>query len=142
MKVTTLIIALSSLLVVSGNAFAGEKVDVCHKGKETINISRNAVQAHLNHGDERRACGSIPRAIALFRCGGADIKILSVSTSSGVPQSEGLLAIDSSCSESIRFLVNKGYTPTHTDSVYNANLLGIVTDYGYSGPRESVIIAP
>ena len=28
-----------------------KKVTVCHKGKETISISVNALQAHLDHGD-------------------------------------------------------------------------------------------
>jgi len=33
-----------------------EKVDICHKGKKTINISSNAVPAHLAHGDMLGAC--------------------------------------------------------------------------------------
>lgn len=33
-----------------------EKVDVCHKGKKTINISVNAVPAHLAHGDTLGSC--------------------------------------------------------------------------------------
>ena len=33
-----------------------KKVDVCHKGKKTINISRNALDAHLAHGDSEGAC--------------------------------------------------------------------------------------
>jgi len=32
------------------------KVDVCHKNKTTINISLNALPAHLNHGDTVGAC--------------------------------------------------------------------------------------
>ncbi len=32
------------------------KVLVCHKGKNTLCISTNAVQAHLNHGDALGAC--------------------------------------------------------------------------------------
>ena len=33
-----------------------EKVTLCHKGKNTITISTNAVSAHLNHGDTRGKC--------------------------------------------------------------------------------------
>jgi hypothetical protein len=33
-----------------------KKVDVCHKGKKTINISSNAVPAHLAHGDTLGQC--------------------------------------------------------------------------------------
>jgi len=32
------------------------KVDVCHKGRKTLNISENAVSAHLAHGDSLGAC--------------------------------------------------------------------------------------
>ncbi len=33
-----------------------EKITICHKGKNTITISANAVDAHLNHGDTRGKC--------------------------------------------------------------------------------------
>ena len=33
-----------------------EKVTICHKGKNTITISANAVSAHLNHGDTTGKC--------------------------------------------------------------------------------------
>jgi hypothetical protein len=32
------------------------KVTVCHKGKHTIEISAEAVEAHLDHGDTLGAC--------------------------------------------------------------------------------------
>jgi hypothetical protein len=35
---------------------SGGKVDVCHKGKKTLNISSNAVPAHLGHGDSLGSC--------------------------------------------------------------------------------------
>lgn len=34
-----------------------KKVTICHKGKETISISKNALQAHLDHGDKIGPCG-------------------------------------------------------------------------------------
>jgi len=32
------------------------KVTICHKGKNTLEVSSNALQAHLNHGDSEGAC--------------------------------------------------------------------------------------
>ena len=32
------------------------KIDICHKAKKTINVSVNAITAHLNHGDSVGAC--------------------------------------------------------------------------------------
>jgi hypothetical protein len=29
---------------------------VCHKGKKTLELPRNAAQAHLNHGDKLGPC--------------------------------------------------------------------------------------
>jgi hypothetical protein len=31
-------------------------VVVCHKGKKTLELPREAAQAHLNHGDRRGRC--------------------------------------------------------------------------------------
>ncbi len=51
---TTLVLALL-LVLVSLPAFAGNKVDVCHVTGSgsvlTLNVSENAVPAHLGHGD-------------------------------------------------------------------------------------------
>jgi len=33
-----------------------EKVTICHKGKNTLNIAEPALQAHLDHGDTQGAC--------------------------------------------------------------------------------------
>ncbi|MCZ6582523.1 MAG: hypothetical protein O6761_05050 [Thaumarchaeota archaeon] len=33
-----------------------DKVEICHKGKKTISVSPNAVDAHLSHDDELGAC--------------------------------------------------------------------------------------
>jgi len=38
------------------NANAADKVTICHKSKNTLSISGNALQAHLNHGDTEGAC--------------------------------------------------------------------------------------
>jgi hypothetical protein len=47
-----ILLALSS---VSLNAFAKNKVEICHKGRE-ISVNQNAVRGHENHGDTRGDC--------------------------------------------------------------------------------------
>jgi microcystin-dependent protein len=37
----------------------GEKVEICHKGKNTISISVNALPAHLRHGDTESECAAV-----------------------------------------------------------------------------------
>jgi microcystin-dependent protein len=37
----------------------GEKVEICHKGKNTISISVNALPAHLRHGDTESECTAV-----------------------------------------------------------------------------------
>lgn len=39
----------------SGKA-GGDTALVCHKGKKTMELPREAVQAHLNHGDRLGPC--------------------------------------------------------------------------------------
>lgn len=34
-----------------------KKITICHKGEETISVSKNALQAHLDHGDKIGPCG-------------------------------------------------------------------------------------
>ena len=34
----------------------GDTVIVCHKGKKTMELPREAAQAHLNHGDRSGPC--------------------------------------------------------------------------------------
>ena len=40
----------------------GQKVEVCHKGKNTISISVNALPAHLRHGDTENECAVVAQA--------------------------------------------------------------------------------
>lgn len=140
MKVSTMLIIVISFFAVTGNTFAATaaKQDVCHNGK-TINISKNAVDAHVRHGDWRRDCEDVPQAVALFRCGGPDITILSVSLSAYVPSGRPIV-VDSSCSDSIMYLRNSGYKKIHSESVVvpadAENPANIVTDYAFSGPRS------
>lgn len=54
-----LVLAIAGCVVVpvgkSGKAGGGTAL-VCHKGKKTMELPREAVQAHLNHGDYRGPC--------------------------------------------------------------------------------------
>lgn len=40
----------------SPGAKAGHDVVVCHKGKKTMTLPSEALEAHLNHGDHRGPC--------------------------------------------------------------------------------------
>jgi hypothetical protein len=68
-------LALGLLLVLSvfgGVGFAknpgaaekqyGKKVTLCHKGKKTISVSKNAGKAHVKHGDTLGPCASDAKA--------------------------------------------------------------------------------
>ena len=137
MRVSTVLLMLFGIFVLMGNAIADtHKVTICHKG-QTLSISKSALKAHLDHGDFKYACKYRPRAVALFRCGGENIQILSVSLTAGVPKFfDGTsIAVGSSCSRSINLLLNNGYSRILSNSEYDSKLLGIVTDYGYTGPQ-------
>ena len=60
-----LMLALMMLLSVSacvvgpaggGGKAGGDTSVVCHKGKKTLELPSNAVQAHLDHGDRLGPC--------------------------------------------------------------------------------------
>ena len=137
MRISIILIMLMSFFAITGNVFAeNKKVTICHKG-QTLSISNSALKAHLDHGDFKYACKYRPRAVALFRCGGKNLQILSVSLTGGVPKfyDGSTLAVGSSCSRSINLLINNGYHRILSNTVYDAKLLGAVTDYGYTGPQ-------
>ena len=48
--------ALANGCVVVDTRLAGGDVVVCHKGKKTMTLPREALKAHLNHGDYRGPC--------------------------------------------------------------------------------------
>ena len=39
-----------------GHRAGGDTVMVCHKGKKTLEIPREAASAHINHGDRHGRC--------------------------------------------------------------------------------------
>jgi microcystin-dependent protein len=45
--------------VSAGEGQYGKKVTICHKGKNTITISKKALPAHLRHGDTVGPCTSV-----------------------------------------------------------------------------------
>jgi hypothetical protein len=51
LKTTALAAVTMSLIAAGSFDEKGEKVNIMHKGK-IISVSSNALQAHLNHGDE------------------------------------------------------------------------------------------
>jgi len=39
-----------------GGKAGGDTVTICHKGKKTLELPREAAQAHLSHGDRTGPC--------------------------------------------------------------------------------------
>ena len=85
MKIFKIVFLAISLVAVSGNAVAA-KVDICHKGEETINVSTNALRAHLRHGDVEGACIVTEKmpVVIIFRCD-RDGAVTPVSTTTDMP---------------------------------------------------------
>lgn len=59
MLVALLVLSIAGCAIVPmgpyGKAGGGTAL-VCHKGKKSMELPREAVQAHLNHGDHRGPC--------------------------------------------------------------------------------------
>lgn len=53
-------IILSIIILTAFSVNNKRKVTICHKGKVTLSISANALQAHLNHGDHIGLCRRPP----------------------------------------------------------------------------------
>lgn len=83
------------------SANAADKVTICHKGKNTLSISKNALQAHLNHGDTEGACGNSSGD------SGTDAKLTIEPTSHDF----GSVTIDTSSQEKTFTLINEGDNP-------------------------------
>jgi hypothetical protein len=59
--VLTLLLSLSACALPPSGGGGGGKAGgdtelVCHKGKKTLELPREAVKAHLDHGDRRGPC--------------------------------------------------------------------------------------
>jgi hypothetical protein len=62
----------------------GKKVALCHKGKKTVNVSKNAVKAHVKHGDTLGACATDAKAKRK-----ADAKAKKHETAEATPKGKG-----------------------------------------------------
>ena len=51
-------------VITSAQAAYGKKVTICHKGKNTISISKSAWPAHQRHGDTLGTCAAAKKAKA------------------------------------------------------------------------------
>lgn len=57
---------LAVTINLAGITDRNDKVTVCHKDKNTLVISNNALQAHLNHGDTKGACAETNRTVVML----------------------------------------------------------------------------
>ena len=54
-----LLLSVSACVVApagGGRKAGGDTEVICHKGKKTLELPRDAVKAHLDHGDRRGPC--------------------------------------------------------------------------------------
>ena len=125
-----------ALFVLSGfgrEAFAAEKVTICHKGGKTASVAAPAVSAHLAHGDTTGACSisSTPlpngmAAVVMMRCGpeGDSVKVVAFSSSPTVEPSSG------DCAVTLGELLDAGYSlRSITAGSAGSSDLGLYTDY-------------
>jgi hypothetical protein len=59
MLISMLLLSVSACVVApdgGGGKAGGDTAVVCHKGKKTLELPGNAVQAHLDHGDRLGPC--------------------------------------------------------------------------------------
>jgi hypothetical protein len=124
MKIFKLVFLAIALIAVSGNAAAGQKVDVCHKG-ETINVSKNALKAHLRHGDVKSKCVDKEKyhknhVVVIFRCD-RDGVVTPVSSTVDMPvEADVLMVIDGEeplgCADAIKEFMRIGFHLLHVNT--------------------------
>ena len=57
LAIVPVLLVSACVLVPAGSGKAGgDTALVCHKGKKTLELPREAVQAHLDHGDRPGPC--------------------------------------------------------------------------------------
>ena len=133
MKRYGLVLMLGIALI--GNAEAGKKTYICHKG-ETIKVSNKAVDAHLGHGDVVGRCEDLPReqVVVIFRCatgieGG--LAVSDVSVSENAPEETPAVIAGDNCADANAVLLNNGFDLGHVTA--GATSEGLQTEYFYSG---------
>ena len=111
MYLSRLIIIAASLMLITGYAFAGKKKTVCHND-QTISISKNAVNAHMAHGDTMGSCPPAPvyQAVVMIRClnnnGALVVSGVSTSTNSGIADP---ITPREPCADAVADMMNMGY---------------------------------
>ena len=110
------IIATVLLALVTGPAIAGSKKTICHNG-QTITISKNALKAHLKHGDTKGACPAPPappppiyNAVVMMRClnNNGELVVSGVSQSGNVTINP-LITPREPCADAVADMLNGGY---------------------------------
>ena len=107
------VVALFLLSGFGREAFAADKVTICHKGKKTASVAAQAVSAHEAHGDTLGACGSVVppppsdmAAVVMMQCGPDDgtVKVIAISSSPSVGED-----FPEDCAEALGELLDAGY---------------------------------
>ena len=121
------------------------KVDICHKssknGKQkTININKNAVKAHVGHGDYEGRCGEVLNSERLmFRCDvdTTTFTVIAASGSDGVSNDiEPSSLIGGDCAATQVAVQAEGCKEIGFNGTPIAQL------YSYACPDDSVAIEP
>jgi len=106
----SIIIAIC-LTLMAGSAFADKKKTVCHNN-QTITISKNAVSAHMAHGDRMGACPPAPlyKSVIMMRClnNNGALVVSGVSTS-GNAQIDPPITPREPCADAVADIMNMGY---------------------------------
>ena len=107
-----IVVALFLLSGFGREAFASDKVTICHKGTKTASVAAQAVSAHEAHGDTLGACGSVVpppsgdiAAVVMMQCGPDEgtMKKIAFSSSPSVETSSD------DCAEALGELLDAGY---------------------------------
>lgn len=131
----TLLMGLAMLSLASG-AHAANKVTVCHKDLDTINIDKSAWPAHKKHGDVWGSCDNYGKytVSVIFRCGvsdtGGGLVVTTVSSSVDIPLAVPAVVEDDNCADANAALMDirfdlKNVTSGPVDSDFE-------TEYFYS----------
>lgn len=115
MRFSHIVIIAVALAVFVEPVIAGSKKTICHKG-DTITIDKNALSAHLNHGDTEGACKVRPKpaykAVAMIRClnnDNGDLVVSGISISSNKQVNPLNGAPETACADAVAFMMNRGY---------------------------------
>ena len=139
-----LMLVLFALSGFGRDAFAAEKVTICHKGKKTASVAAPAVSAHRAHGDTLGACGREPKpeenmaAVVMMRCDailGGTVQVVSASVSpEGIV--EGGISPRDDCAAIVGGLVDDDFylkSITNGSAEAGDGSLRLYTDYLFLG---------